>query len=117
VARFRFRADFSPWYFLGGLGIAAIGGSALRAFSDLPFWACFAITLFAVLVNGWLATWEDEQPGGFDNPKDDQARNRPSTPKVRPPSYQSETPTARKAVAAVRETPAGTPAPNGREVP
>ncbi|MDB6112837.1 MAG: hypothetical protein JWR69_4587 [Pedosphaera sp.] len=31
-----------------------------------------AIALAAVFLNGWLATWEDEQPGGFHNPKPEQ---------------------------------------------
>jgi hypothetical protein len=66
----KFREFFSFPDFLAGMAIAALGALALRAFSGLPFWGCFAITVLAVLVNGWLATWEDNQPGGFNNPTD-----------------------------------------------
>ena len=62
---------FFDWKgFVGGMAIAALGALGIRAFSRLPFWACFLIALFGLLVNGWLATWEDEQPGGFNNPTD-----------------------------------------------
>jgi len=52
-----------------------LGAIALRAFSGLPFWACLAIALFGLLVNGWLATWEDEQSGGFSNRTDKRPSN------------------------------------------
>jgi hypothetical protein len=66
----RFREVFRFRYLLSGIGIAALAAYAIRAFSDLPFWACFAIAIFGLLLNGWLATWEDEQSGGFNNPTD-----------------------------------------------
>ena len=56
--------------FLGGIGVAALIALGIRAMSDLPFWACFLIAVFSVLINGWIATWEDEQPRGFNDPKD-----------------------------------------------
>jgi hypothetical protein len=60
---------FIDWRgFLGGMALATLGGLGIRALSGLPFWGCFLIALFGILVNGWLATWEDEQPGGFNNP-------------------------------------------------
>jgi hypothetical protein len=65
------RADrfFSFPVFLGGMMITTGFALAMWALSGLRFWVCFLIALFAVLVNGWLATWEDEQPGGFNNPE------------------------------------------------
>ena len=57
--------------FLVGLGIVALAALALSTFSRLPFWACLGIAAVALLINGWLAEWEDNQPGGFNNPRDD----------------------------------------------
>jgi hypothetical protein len=37
-------------------------------FAQLNFWLCLAITGGALLVNGWLATLEDDLPGGFNDP-------------------------------------------------
>ena len=54
--------------FLGGMAIVTVAALILRAVSGLPFWACFLAALVGVLLNGWFATWEDEQPGGFNNP-------------------------------------------------
>ena len=34
------------------------------------FWLALPIIVFALVVNGALAVWEDEQPGGFNNPKE-----------------------------------------------
>jgi hypothetical protein len=51
------------------MGLVALVALGLRAASGLPFWSCSLIVLFGVLVTGWLATWEDEQPGGFNNPR------------------------------------------------
>lgn len=55
--------------FLISMALVTLAAFALRAVSALPFWGCFAIAVIALLLNGWLATWEDEQPGGFNNPK------------------------------------------------
>ena len=40
----------------------------MSAWTDLPFLAAFAIIVFAIFVNGLLATLEDDLPGGFNNP-------------------------------------------------
>jgi len=37
-------------------------------FSDLPFWASFIIVVVAMALNGILAEYEDNLPGGFNNP-------------------------------------------------
>ena len=51
-----------------GLAIAAIIGALLSWFSDLPFWASFIIVAVAMVLNGILAEYEDNLPGGFNNP-------------------------------------------------
>jgi hypothetical protein len=60
----KLREAFSFRHFLTGVAVAALAALALRAFSGLPFWACFLMATAAMLVSGWLATWEDNQPGG-----------------------------------------------------
>ena len=35
---------------------------------DFPFWIALVISLLALLVNGVVATVEDDLPGGFNNP-------------------------------------------------
>jgi hypothetical protein len=49
------------------LAIAAVS-ACLAAFTPLSFWALLAIIVGSVLVNGLLATVEDDLPGGFNNP-------------------------------------------------
>jgi hypothetical protein len=67
----KLREAFSFRHFLIGLGIATVLALVLRALSGMPFWGCLAIAVTAMLVNGWLAEWEDNQPGGFTNPTPD----------------------------------------------
>lgn len=55
-------------YTLLGLGIAATIGFIISAFSNLPFWAAFIIVAVAMFLNGLLAEYEDNLPGGFNNP-------------------------------------------------
>jgi len=49
-------------------GGAVIGAVVLSHVAKLNFWVCLGITASAVLVNGWVATLEDDLPGGFNNP-------------------------------------------------
>ena len=58
----RFREVFSLWYFLVGLVIAGVVALALRAFSGLSFWTCFAIAVGSLLLNGWLMARKDDSP-------------------------------------------------------
>lgn len=51
-----------------GLTIAAIISALISTFSDLPFWASFIIVVVAMMLNGILAEYEDNLPGGFNNP-------------------------------------------------
>ena len=50
------------------LGLAALIGAGLSAISGLAFWWAFLIVAAAILINGWVATLEDDLPGGFNNP-------------------------------------------------
>ena len=63
----KFREFFSFRHFLAAMAIAALAALGIRAFSGLPFWACFAIAFFGLPVNGRLAAWKDDEPGGFNN--------------------------------------------------
>ena len=55
------------WY----LGLAALIGVvavfAYRYFGGLAAGIVVLVPL-SLIANGWLAEWEDEQPGGFNNP-------------------------------------------------
>jgi hypothetical protein len=51
-----------PWVVVAAL--SGIGAWLTR----LDFWPLFAITAVAVFVNGLIATFEDDLPGGFNNP-------------------------------------------------
>lgn len=51
--------------------VAIITVFALHLLAGLSFWAAVGFTtlgLLCILANGLLLTWEDEQPGGFNNP-------------------------------------------------
>lgn len=50
------------------LGVVALIGAGLSAISGIAFWWAFLIVAAAVLINGWVATLEDDLPGGFNNP-------------------------------------------------
>ena len=47
---------------LGGLGLIA------SRFLGVPFLPAFVVLVAAVLINGFVATLEDDSPGGFNNP-------------------------------------------------
>jgi hypothetical protein len=55
-------------YFFGGLLITAAISGVVSALIGLGFWLVFPITVAALLINGLVAEWEDDQPGGFNNP-------------------------------------------------
>ena len=41
---------------------------ALTAFAGMSFWLAFFVVAAAFLINGWVATVEDDVPGGLNNP-------------------------------------------------
>ncbi len=55
--------------FLAFAGVSALAGAALHYFAGLSFWIGVTIGAGALLLNGIVATVEDETPGGFNNPK------------------------------------------------
>jgi hypothetical protein len=48
--------------------VVALVAAGLSALSGLPYWWSFLIVAGAILVNGFVATLEDDLPGGFNNP-------------------------------------------------
>jgi hypothetical protein len=60
--------SFQPKYFFGGLAASAALAGAVTYFSGLSFWLIWPLLIVALVINGLLAEWEDNQPGGFNNP-------------------------------------------------
>ncbi len=48
--------------------VVATLATGISAISGLKFWWAFLIVAGAILINGWVATLEDDLPGGFNNP-------------------------------------------------
>ena len=55
------------WPSLSLLAIVAFSW-LLSAASGMPIWAALVIVAVGVLATGWLATLEDDLPGGMNNP-------------------------------------------------
>ena len=51
-----------------GLLLALTVAGALATFTRVSFWPVFGIVVAALLINGWVATFEDDAPGGLNNP-------------------------------------------------
>jgi hypothetical protein len=51
------------------LAIAIAIGLGLWWFVGLSLWLGVPLALAALMINGFLAEWEDDRPGGFNNPK------------------------------------------------
>jgi 4-hydroxybenzoate polyprenyltransferase len=61
---------FVDWpRFLISLVACAVFALAGHWIFGVPYWLAFLIAMVAILLNGAFAVWEDDQPGGFDNPK------------------------------------------------
>jgi len=56
------------WYLGLGVIIAVIATVVWHYFGGFAGGIVIIVPL-AIIANGWLATWEDEQPGGFNNPR------------------------------------------------
>jgi hypothetical protein len=50
------------------LAVVGLIGAGFSAMSGIEFWWAFLIVAAAILINGWVATLEDDLPGGFNNP-------------------------------------------------
>jgi hypothetical protein len=59
---------FAPIPAIIGLSIATLIAWAISHWTSFPFWGAFAIVIGAMIVNGIIATIEDNAPGGFNNP-------------------------------------------------
>ena len=46
---------------------AAIAGAIGQFVFGVNFWLVAALTIMALLVNGWIIEWEDRRPGGWDS--------------------------------------------------
>jgi hypothetical protein len=68
--------NFNPKALVVALSVAALLGGGMSYFTDLGFWPAFAMSIFAILINGLIATVEDEAPGGFNNPDNEKERKR-----------------------------------------
>jgi cell division protein FtsW (lipid II flippase) len=56
------------WYVLLAGIIAVLATIVWHYFGGLAAGIVVIVPL-AMIANGWLATWEDERPGGFNNPR------------------------------------------------
>ena len=54
-----------------GLIISAIISAIISYFSDISFWIIYPIIIIALYLNSLLLDYEDNLPGGFNNPKED----------------------------------------------
>ncbi len=50
-----------------GFVIAGVIGVILATFTELSFWAVLGLVVFSMMVNGFLAQYEDSLPGGLNN--------------------------------------------------
>src|SRR5262245_34939970 len=51
-----------------GLAIVSVVAFVVSKATGIPFVPTFVIALVALLINGFVATLEDDLPGGFNNP-------------------------------------------------
>ena len=57
----------AAWPVVSGL-VAAGLAAGISKVSGLGFWWALLIVAFAIGINGFIATLEDDLPGGFNNP-------------------------------------------------
>ncbi len=60
------------------LSIYAAVAGLIHCLFGAPFWLSFGGIAGAFIANGFLAEWEDHQPGGFYNPTEDQIARKKS---------------------------------------
>jgi hypothetical protein len=58
-------------YTVIGLVVAGVIGYLFSLFAKLSFWLAFGLVVLSMVVNGLLAEYEDNLPGGFNNPMSD----------------------------------------------
>lgn len=65
------RLGFTHYVRLAWLVVGVVAVFMLHFLAGVGYWAAVGITglgLLCILANGLLASWEDEQPGGFNAP-------------------------------------------------
>ena len=67
------KISFHPIPAVIGLSVAALIAWGLCHWAKLPFWGAFAIVVGSMFINGVIAQFEDDAPGGFNNPSSDLA--------------------------------------------
>ena len=61
---------FIGWYTVPIIvAVSTVGGFVSYKWLGGGFWLGFGLVAFGMFVNGWIATIEDEGPGGFNNPR------------------------------------------------
>ncbi len=74
-------------YAITGLAIAGVVAFIFTLFIEIPFWLVFGVVVFSMVVNGVIAEYEDNRPGGFNNPmstEEIEAENKKRKRKLRP---------------------------------
>jgi len=61
--------SFNPKIFVISVSITVLISFGVYKYTNFNFWVCLGIVILAILANGWLATIEDDTPGGFNDPK------------------------------------------------
>ena len=64
-------ADRKPTGYVPKPATLLVGPLIFQALTSLPSWACFPMVVVAMMLTSWLAEWEDNQPGGFNDPNSD----------------------------------------------
>jgi uncharacterized membrane protein len=61
---------FVRWliFLMPAIIVCALGTIGVIWF-ELDFWLAIGLAIIAVVVNGWIAAYEDNKLGGFNNPK------------------------------------------------
>ena len=50
------------------ISVVAVIAAGISRWSNLGYWTSFIVVAAAILMNGFIATVEDDLPGGFNNP-------------------------------------------------
>lgn len=56
------------WLFILLVAIVVVTAYFVSRWDHLNYLLVIVIVAVAILINGLLASWEDNQPGGFNNP-------------------------------------------------
>jgi hypothetical protein len=59
---------FAPVPAVLGLLVASLIALAINHWSSFPFWIVFLIVVGGMFINGIVAQFEDDAPGGFNDP-------------------------------------------------